>query len=77
MKLSIDKKEKETSSKMTLLETGLTEKQKKRQFLQNQLDSVETEEEKLRNIKEWKRNEFLEIDDKKKAVDKENLVHEN
>ena len=44
--------------------------------MQNQLDSVETEEEKLRNIKEWKRYEFLEIDYKKKAVDKENLVHE-
>ena len=72
----VKKKEKEVIFKLSLLETGSTKKLETRQFLQSKLDNFVTEEGKLRSLMESKRNDFLEVEKTKKAVDTENLTIE-
>jgi hypothetical protein len=69
----VKKKEKEVTIKLSLVETGMTKKLKTRQLLQSKLDNFVINEGKLRSLMESKRNDFLEVEKTKKAVNAENL----
>ena len=73
----VDEKEKEVTSMLSVLETGLTKKLETGQLLKSKLDSSMSEEGKLRSLMESKRNKFLEFDVKKKGIDEENMTLEN
>ena len=54
----------------------MTKKLETRQLLQSKLDNFLTEEGKLRSLMESKRNDFLEVQKTKKAIDAEKLTIE-
>ena len=52
----------------------MTKKLETRQLIQSKLDNLVTEEGWLMNLMESKRNEILEVDEKKKTVEEKNLT---
>ena len=52
----------------------MTKKLETRQLIQSKLDNLVTEEGWLMNLMESKRNEILEVDEKKKNVEEKNLT---